>query len=105
MLSCESIKRCLCESWGLLESLCLTLSLNQSTYLQHPRPFPCLSCIPGPASPTDYVRAVVSRALAVEQWWAQSQAGTLLTSGECSHTPATDPPSPAHLGGMAYQLP
>ncbi len=35
----------------------------------------------GPASPSDYVRAVVSRAVAIESWWAKSQAGNLLTSG------------------------
>lgn len=35
----------------------------------------------GPESPSDYIRAVVARGLAVEQWWAKSQAGTLLNSG------------------------
>ncbi len=35
----------------------------------------------GPASPSDYIRAVVSRAVAIEAWWSKSQAGNLLNSG------------------------
>ncbi|KAJ9505746.1 hypothetical protein QJQ45_029247, partial [Haematococcus lacustris] len=35
----------------------------------------------GPASPTDFVRAVVSRALAIEQWWSKCVSGSLLSSG------------------------
>jgi hypothetical protein len=35
----------------------------------------------GPASPADYIRAVVARGLAIEGWWGHTSAGTLLTSG------------------------
>ena len=35
----------------------------------------------GPASPSDYIRAVVSRGLAIEQWWSKCSAGNLLNSG------------------------
>mmetsp|Transcript_33539 Transcript_33539/g.74227 ORF Transcript_33539/g.74227 Transcript_33539/m.74227 type:complete len:2007 (+) Transcript_33539:3-6023(+) len=35
----------------------------------------------GPESPSDYCRAAVSRAAAIEQWWSKCSSGSLLTSG------------------------
>ena len=48
--------------------------------LQMPGPWD--STCEGPESPTDYCRAVVARAAAVEQWWSACEAGSLLTAGE-----------------------
>lgn len=45
-------------------------------------PGPWDSAWEGPESPNDYCRAVVARAVAVEQWWSACKAGSLLTSGE-----------------------
>ena len=51
-------------------------------------PRPCLQ-VPGPwdvawegpENLSDYCRAVVARAAAVEQWWATCKAGNLMTAG------------------------
>jgi len=35
----------------------------------------------GPTAPSDFIRSVVRRGLAIEDWWAKVQAGSLLNSG------------------------